>query len=107
MRILLADDEPKVRRALRLQLEREGWVRVMGEAGQAREMLAEEGATLPDLILLGRPLRPDHPRQRPPPGAHEIPIALAQSLLLEHMLPGALRPGSISACRRDRSALRA
>jgi len=52
MRILPADDEPKVRSALRLLLEQQGWFRVIGEAGQAREVLVETEATLPDLILL-------------------------------------------------------
>jgi DNA-binding NarL/FixJ family response regulator len=52
MRIMLADDETKVRRALCLLLEQQDWASVTGEAGQAREVLAQVEATSPDLLLL-------------------------------------------------------
>ena len=51
MRILLADDEPKVRQALRLLLEQQNGVTVIGEAGQAWEALAQLGAHAPDVLL--------------------------------------------------------
>ena len=52
MRILLADDQPKVRLGLRLLLEQEEWASVVGEAAEAESLLAQLGATQPDLILL-------------------------------------------------------
>jgi DNA-binding NarL/FixJ family response regulator len=52
MRILLADDQPKVRLGLRLLLEQEEWARVVGEAAEAQSLLAQAEATQPDLVLL-------------------------------------------------------
>ena len=52
MRILLADDQPKVRLALRLLLERKGGLSVVGEAADAEGVLAQAKAERPDLILL-------------------------------------------------------
>jgi len=52
MRVLLADDQPKVRSALRLLLEQDPDMNVVGEATKAEELLAQVGATHPDLLLL-------------------------------------------------------
>lgn len=52
MRVLLADDEPKVRSALRLLLEQEPDLRVVGEAGDAQSMLDSLSICQPDLLLL-------------------------------------------------------
>jgi DNA-binding NarL/FixJ family response regulator len=52
MHILLADDQPKVRFALRALLELEPGVRVVGEAVDVEELLARTEATCPDLVLL-------------------------------------------------------
>lgn len=57
MRILLADDQPKVRLALRLLLEQEQGVSVVGEAADAKGLLAQIQATGPDLVLLDWGLR--------------------------------------------------
>jgi DNA-binding NarL/FixJ family response regulator len=53
MRILIADDQPKVRFALRVLLERQPEIEVVGEARDAEELLRQAEATLPDLVLLG------------------------------------------------------
>ena len=52
MRILLADDQPKVRFALRVLLERQPGLKVVGEATDAEGLLAQVKATRPDLVLL-------------------------------------------------------
>ena len=52
MRVLLADDQSKVRSALRLLLEQEPEVSVMGEAADAWELLALIETMCPDLVLL-------------------------------------------------------
>jgi DNA-binding NarL/FixJ family response regulator len=52
MRILLADDQPKVRLGLRLLLEQEEWANVVGEAAGAQSLLAQVEAAQPDLVLL-------------------------------------------------------
>jgi DNA-binding NarL/FixJ family response regulator len=52
MRILLADDQPKVRLGLRLLLEQEEWGSVVGEAADAESLLAQVEAAQPDLVLL-------------------------------------------------------
>ena len=52
MRILLADDQPKVRLGLRLLLEQEQWASVVGEAAEAGSLLALAEVTQPDLVLL-------------------------------------------------------
>ena len=52
MRVLLADDQSKVRSALRLLLEQEPELSVVGEAVEAEDLLAQVEATQPDLVLL-------------------------------------------------------
>jgi DNA-binding NarL/FixJ family response regulator len=52
MRVLLADDQTKVRSALRLLLEQEPGLSVVGEAVEAEDLLAQVEATQPDLVLL-------------------------------------------------------
>jgi DNA-binding NarL/FixJ family response regulator len=52
VRVFLADDQAKVRSALRLLLEQEPGLYVVGEAIEAGELLAQIKATRPDLMLL-------------------------------------------------------
>jgi DNA-binding NarL/FixJ family response regulator len=52
MHILLADDEPIVRSALRLLLEEDPDLHVVGEASEAGELLERLQAICPDLLLL-------------------------------------------------------
>ena len=52
MRILLADDQRKVRFALRVLLERQPGIEVVGEAIDAQDLFAQTEATRPDLVLL-------------------------------------------------------
>jgi DNA-binding NarL/FixJ family response regulator len=52
MRILLADNQAKVRFALRVLLERQPGLKVVGEATSAEELLAHPGLLGLDLILL-------------------------------------------------------
>lgn len=53
MRILVADEQPKVRFALRVLLAQQEGCSVIAETGNAEEMLAQAEVTQPDLILLG------------------------------------------------------
>jgi DNA-binding NarL/FixJ family response regulator len=52
MRVFLADDQPKVRSALRLLLDHEPGLYVVGEAAEAEDLLVQIKATRPDLMLL-------------------------------------------------------
>jgi DNA-binding NarL/FixJ family response regulator len=52
MRVLLADDQVKVRFALRVLLERQPDVAVVGEASDARELVDQLAATRPDALIL-------------------------------------------------------
>ena len=52
MRVLLADDQSKVRSALQLLLEQEPELSVAGEATEADELLAQVGTVCPDIVLL-------------------------------------------------------
>lgn len=52
LRVLLADDQPEVRSALRLLLEQEPGIQVLGEVVDACELLSRVRATSPDLALL-------------------------------------------------------
>jgi DNA-binding NarL/FixJ family response regulator len=52
MRILLADDQAKVRSALRLLLEQEPGMDVVGEVAEAEALAIEVKDTQPDLVLL-------------------------------------------------------
>jgi DNA-binding NarL/FixJ family response regulator len=52
MRILIADDRPKVRFALRVLLEQQpGW-QMVGEATDATDLLRQAGVCCADLVLL-------------------------------------------------------
>lgn len=53
MRILLADDQPKIRFGLRVLLEQQPGVEVVGEAADGPDLLSQARATSPDLVLLG------------------------------------------------------
>lgn len=52
MRILLADNQSKVRYALRVLLERQADIHVVGEAVDAGELLEMAEADRPDVVLL-------------------------------------------------------
>jgi len=52
MRILLADDQPKVRFALRTLLERQPGLEVVGEARSGQDLRDQIEPTHPDLVLL-------------------------------------------------------
>ena len=52
LRVLLADDEPMVRRGLRMRLELETDVEVVGEARNGSEALTEAKALRPDAVLM-------------------------------------------------------
>jgi DNA-binding NarL/FixJ family response regulator len=52
MQILVADHQPRVRFGLRVFLERQPGLTVVGEATSAEELLAQAEVTGPDLILL-------------------------------------------------------
>ncbi len=52
MRILLADDEPKVRFALRVLLQQQAGCEVVGEIEDAEELVAQAGTIRPDMVLL-------------------------------------------------------
>ena len=61
MRVLLADDHPKVRWALRTFIQEKPEFTVIGEAPNADALLSEAQALCPDLVLLewelvGRPV---------------------------------------------------
>ena len=52
MRVLLADDRARVRWALRVLLEQQPGVHIVGEAVDAEGLLAQAEAGRPDLVLL-------------------------------------------------------
>ena len=52
MRVLLADDQPNVRSALRLLLEQEMGLREVGEASDVSVLLSQVETNCPDLVLL-------------------------------------------------------
>ncbi|MBN1262372.1 MAG: response regulator transcription factor [Anaerolineae bacterium] len=51
-RVLLADDQPKVRFALRALLEQQPGLEIVGETGDRRELLALVFRTHPDVVLV-------------------------------------------------------
>jgi DNA-binding NarL/FixJ family response regulator len=52
MRIVLADDQPKIRFALRLLLGREPALEIVGEAAEAGTLLARLETVQPEVLLL-------------------------------------------------------
>ena len=57
MRILLADNQSKVRFALRALLEQQPGLTIVGEAAEAGDALLQVEAVRPDLVLLDWDLR--------------------------------------------------
>ena len=53
MRVLIADPQPKVRFALRVLLQRQPDIEVVGEAVDACSLMAHARSSCPDLVLLG------------------------------------------------------
>ncbi len=64
MKVLLADDQPEIRSALRLLLQQEAWLSVAGEAEDFTQLLAVAAELEPDLVLLDWEL-PSLDRSRP------------------------------------------
>jgi DNA-binding NarL/FixJ family response regulator len=52
MRVLLADDQPQVRSALRLLLEQESDIQVVDEVSNVEELLVRTETSVPDVLLL-------------------------------------------------------
>jgi DNA-binding NarL/FixJ family response regulator len=52
MRVIIADDQPEVRSALRLLLEEKPGVKIVDEASSSYELLKKVRETCPELILL-------------------------------------------------------
>ena len=52
MRVLLADNQPRVRLALRALLEQLPGLKIVGEAVDAQDLLIQAEATCPELVLL-------------------------------------------------------
>jgi DNA-binding NarL/FixJ family response regulator len=52
MRVLLADDQKELRSAMRLLLEQEPDMQLVGEVTEVIDLIEEVGAALPDLLLL-------------------------------------------------------
>ena len=52
IRVLLADDHRTVRESLRLMLDRQPDIEVVGEAGDGREALARADALKPDIVIM-------------------------------------------------------
>lgn len=52
MNILVADDQPKVRSALKFLLEQDPGLKVVGEVAEAKALLPAVKASCPDVILL-------------------------------------------------------
>jgi DNA-binding NarL/FixJ family response regulator len=71
MRILLADDQPKVLFALRVLLERQPDVQVVGAVTTVEELLTQIQETCPDLLLLGWEL-PDLATIGSLPALHQV-----------------------------------
>ncbi len=52
MRVLLADDQPALRSAVRLLLEQEPEISIIGEASDAASLIVRAAELRPDLLLL-------------------------------------------------------
>jgi DNA-binding NarL/FixJ family response regulator len=61
MQVLLADNQPQVRFGLRVLLEHQEGIQIIGEAANAQDLLAQAKSAHPDLILLDWKL----PKMRP------------------------------------------
>lgn len=91
--ILIADDQPQVRRALRLLLEQELVADVVGEAAEAGSLLTQVSAGCPNLVLLDWEL--------PGMAAQDVLIALRQTCATLTIIVLSGQPEA------DRDALRA
>jgi len=106
MRILLADDETRVRYALRVLLERQPGYQVVGEATDAGDLATQVAALDPDLILLDWGLPGSEPGQllsRLREGSPERIIVVLSGR--PEIQPSALKAGADAfACKCDSPA---
>jgi DNA-binding NarL/FixJ family response regulator len=72
MRVLLADDQDELRSALRLVLQQESDMELVGEVTDVPSLMAEVSALLPDLLLLDWEL----PEIKPPDSGRKLISAL-------------------------------
>jgi DNA-binding NarL/FixJ family response regulator len=94
MRIMVADDQSKVRFALRTLLVRQPGLEVVGEADTVEELLAGVGATQPDLLLLHWRLGDEMSEvlstlKRVCPGLHVIALSVRQEAYHDALAAGA------------------
>lgn len=80
MRVLLADDQPEIRSALRLLLEQEPEFVVVGEAATADDLLAQTGAYDPDVVMLDWELPDKDDSRKPGAAARQQLIASLRAL---------------------------
>jgi DNA-binding NarL/FixJ family response regulator len=93
LRVLIADDDDKVRSALRLLLEQRADTAVVAETGRAREVAALSAATQPNVILLdwelpGECHRLMHEIQATCPGAKIVALSARPESRREAMCCG-------------------
>lgn len=63
MRVILADDQPEVRSALRLLLEEKPGITIIAEASTSKELLSQARVGCPDLLLLDWELPVSEPEE--------------------------------------------
>lgn len=83
IRVVVVDDHAVVRSGLRLLLEAEGDLEVVGEAGNAREAVFEVRASRPDVILLDVTMPGESGIEALPKLLHEAPDAKVLVLSME------------------------
>lgn len=90
MRVLVADDQSWLRSALRLLLEQEAGVEIVGEAPDVKTLLSMTGKLHPDLILLDWEL----PGLKPSGRGHAFLATLRSRTVQLHVIVLSGRPES-------------
>lgn len=106
IRVLVADDQPSVRRSLRAFLESQDDIRVVAEAGSGPEAVLQARAVRPDVVLMdvrmpGGDGLTATARLAGPEAPHPVPVVVITTFDLDEHLFGALENGATGFLLKD------
>lgn len=106
IRVLIADDQPTVRRSLATLIEQEGDIRVVAEASDGREAVSRARETSPDVVLMdvrmpGGDGLTATAALAGPQAEHPIPVVVITTFDVDDYVFGALENGAAGFLLKD------